>query len=56
MEVYLYAKVKKNWNYIHPVNKFITAVDYLIEKIASKMRKPIFIRQFKFKLKKGLHI
>jgi hypothetical protein len=56
MEQHIYTKVRENWNYVHPVNKAMTTLDYFIEKIARKLKKTLYMRQLKFGLKNRLHV
>ena len=48
MEKYLYIKARKYWHYIHPINRFITRIDYLIENLARRFKKTIFTRLLKY--------
>jgi hypothetical protein len=51
MEEYLYAIVKKNWRYVHPLNKIFSVVDYFIETNSRKINNTPLVRKIRFKLK-----
>lgn len=38
MEENLYKNIRKNWNFLHPVNKILTAIDYFVERVIRTIR------------------
>lgn len=50
MEKYLYLKIRRNWQFVHPINKAFTLLDYYLEKLMWKIGRSDYLRKIKVQI------